>query len=302
MNLATVDLNLLVYLDALLIECHVTNAGKRIGLSQSAMSRALGRLRDLFDDEILTKSSQGMVPTPLAKKLKPQVAQILRDIDELLEASRPFDPSTDERTFTLIADEYANAALVPSLMAQIQSRAPRVSLRARSLDDDDFSADFFVRHGVDVAIGSSIGRTDDLVDEVLLEEEFVCVMRAGHPLAGRLTLDAYLRAGHVRVATIADEEGHPVDDKLEATNRARDIRTVVPHVLMTPSILQTSDLIATLPTRLAKLVAQQGALVTASLPLELSGFDVSMIWHKRLEEDDASRWLRGLLREVVQAR
>ncbi|MEM1348763.1 MAG: LysR family transcriptional regulator [Myxococcota bacterium] len=301
MNLSSVDLNLLVYLDALLIECHVTKAGRRMGLSQSAMSRALGRLRDLFEDELLIKSAHGMTPTPLAKKLKPHVAQILRDIDGLLEGSRPFDPTTDERTFTLIADEYANAALVPSLMARIQSRAPRVQLRARSLDDD-FSPDSFVRHGVDVAIGSSIGRADDLVNEVLLQERFVCVVRAGHPLAENLTLDAYLRAGHVRVATIAQEEGHPVDHALSQKDRTRDVRTVVPHVLMTPSILQTTDLIATLPSRLASLVASQGSLTVTALPLKLAGFDVSMLWHKRFDEDDASRWLRSLLREVVQAR
>jgi DNA-binding transcriptional LysR family regulator len=299
-ELAGVDLNLVLALDALLAERHVTRAAARMRITQSAASHALARLRDLFDDPLLVRGPRGtMMPTPRATALAPAVHRVLVDLSAILRGDAAFDPSTTRRTFRIGTSDYVELVLMPRLVARLQRVAPNIDLWLHNLTDHGDEA--LATGTVDVVVTPPRGNTRPAgsYEKVLFDEAFTCIMRAKHPLArGKLTLSRYCAAAHLLVAP-RGTPGSLVDDALSAIGRSRRIALAVPHFLVVPYLIASSDLIATLATRVAATFAETLGLVTMAPPFALPKFEMAVAWHERDHEDPPHRWLREQLLAVA---
>jgi DNA-binding transcriptional LysR family regulator len=292
-NLASIDLNLLVALDALLEERHVTRAARRLGLSQPAASHALARLRELLRDPLLVRSGATLVPTPRASALVRDVRAILDSIRATL-AGGVFDPATSTRHFALGAADYFELVVLPALVHALAVAAPGIDLVVRPVGGDaapalgDGKLDVFF--AVDALAGAAHIRRRPLFDE-----GYVCAVRAGHPVLRRgLDLDRFLQLGHVFIAP-GGTRGGVVDDALARRKKVRRVVAMVPSFLAAPAIVASSDLIVTMPVRPAKRLASAFDLRLLEPPIALPRFTVSAYWHDRVQEDPAHVWLREQL-------
>lgn len=295
-QLAGIDLNLALALDALLAERHVTRAATRLGITQSAASHALARLRALLGDPLLVRGPRGdMLATPRATALAPALHRALGELATALHGAPPFDPATARASVRIATSDYVELLVLPKLIERLARLAPGIDVWAVPLPD--FGDTQLATGAIDVAIGPPRGsaRPAGMYEKVVFAEVFRCVMRADHPLAGeRLTLARYCGARHVLVAP-RGQPGSFVDDALAALGRERRVAVAVPHFLVVPHLLASSDLIATLASRIAELFAPMLGLVTTAPPIELPGFKMAMSWHERSHHDPMHRWLREQL-------
>lgn len=296
--LAGVDLNLLVALDALLADESVTRAAARVGLTQPAMSRALGRLRDLLGDPLLVRDGARMRATARAVAVAPRVRQILAEVQATLRDARPFDPATATRTFVVATNDYCGALLLPGIIRRLRDEAPRVDLKVRALGPST-PVEALAEGALDLAIGTFMDPAASLSRELLFEDGFVCLVRAGHPLtAGRLTLKRYADGEHLLVS--APGEGPGVADlALAAQGLGRRVAVRVPHFLLALRLVGGTDLLLTLPRRLAEASAPELGLVLLKPPLPLPRFGVEVLGHPRSAGDPGLLWLRGVIRGYV---
>jgi DNA-binding transcriptional LysR family regulator len=297
-HLARVDLNLLLAFDALYAERSVTRAARRVGVTQSAMSHLLRRLRELFDDELFCKGPQGMTPTPHAELLSGPVHKALAEVSAALSARPRFDPATAERKFVLVASDYIQFVLLPGLLARLVREAPGVRLQVRGMSDEVGAQ---LRSGaVDLLLGA-LPAEGALRQRRLFHEHFVCVLRAGHPLAREplaLTKEQYAGLRHILVSPQGSGPNW-VDPVLAAEGLRRDIVISLPNYLVAPLLVQDSDLIVTLAARIATRLGQLLPLCTLTPPLAIPGFTVSAYWHERFDPDPAHAWLRGVIAELA---
>jgi DNA-binding transcriptional LysR family regulator len=289
-NLRGVDLNLLVVLDALLRERHVTRAARSVGLSQPAMSSALARLRSVFKDELLVRTAIGMRPTPRAETLIEPVRQAISQIERVLASDRRFDAARSERRFTIRLSDLLSYLLLPRLIAEIAQAAPRISLDVKHLSPVQ-TIDALERGEIDVAVSMGLEHTGTIHRQVLFEDQMVAVMRSTNPLAhGKLTLERFLAARHLKVS-MAPTDTRFADDVLSRSNTERDVALNVPHWLLVPHALATTDYLAVMPGAFAAAV-QTKALLVRELPFASKSFDWCLYWHRRHQDDPANRWLR----------
>jgi DNA-binding transcriptional LysR family regulator len=292
-DLAGIDLNLVVALDALLAEKHVTRAAERLGITQSAASHALARLRDQLGDPVLVRGPTGLVPTALATRLAPQLAKVLDDLSGVLRGE-VFDPATSKRTFHVGGSDYSELLVLPRLAAQIAKLAPNIDVWSHT--KVDLLGDEPVSTGkLDLTFQPhrpSGARASGMFEKTLAKESFVCVMRKKHPLAKqKLTLARYCDVPHLMIAPNGTP-GSFVDDALALQGRVRRVAMAVPHFLIVPYILQSTDLVATVALRIAELFAQHLDLVMTPPPIEVPPFEIAMLWHERNHHDPAQRWFR----------
>ena len=296
LSLAGIDLNLLVVLDALLAERHVTRAARRVGLTQSAASHALARLRALLDDPVLVRGPGGqMVPTDRAAALAPRLRRALDDLATALRGEPAFDPATARRTFRIATSDYAELILLPPLVARLARDAPGIDLELTQIPEDP--AALLAAGEIDGAIGVWRDRAwaAGIYQKRLFDDDFRCVVRAGHPLARRrLTLARFLELGHVLIAPRGTRGGF-VDEALERLGERRRIAVMIPHFLVAPHVIAASDLVITLPARVARAFAGPFDLAVLAPPLELPGFTTALVWHERAHHDPGQRWLRDAL-------
>jgi DNA-binding transcriptional LysR family regulator len=299
-DLASVDLNLVLALDALLAERHVTRAAARLGITQSAASHALARLRDLLDDPLLVRGPRGtMLATPRAVALAPAVHRILIDLSAVLRGDAAFDPATARRTFRIGTTDYVELVLMPKLVERVNRIAPNVDLWFHTLTDH--GDDALAAGTIDAVIGppQSAARPAGSYEKVLFTESFTCILRKGHPLAARkLTLARYCAASHLLVAPRSTPGGF-VDDALAAVGRARRVALAVPHFLVVPYLIAGTDLIATLAIRVAETFADTLGLVIVPPPIALPRFQMALAWHERNHDDPPHRWLRDQILAVA---
>ncbi|HMI93987.1 MAG TPA: LysR family transcriptional regulator [Polyangiales bacterium] len=296
-NLAALDLNLLVALDALLHEESVTLAGRRIGLSQPAMSHALARLRELLNDELLTREGRLMRKTELAQELAPAVRRLVAEIEGVLLGRRRFDPKASRRSFRIAASDYSAAVLLPDLIAGLRRDAPGVQVDI--FERSQLPAGELARGELDAVLTTS-GRVEaPLVSEELFRESFVCVVRRKHPARGRLTLRRYIALDHLLVANPGYGPG-VVDCALEARGLHRRVALRVPHFLVAPAIVARTDLVLTVPRRVLEVV-DTSELRISKPPLPLEPFAVHLVWHRRAERDPGATWLRERIGACVRS-
>lgn len=290
-NLAKLDLNLLVALDALLSERSVTRAALRIGIGQSAMSHALSRLRATFSDEILTRAPDGMRPTPRGLALVAPVRTALTQIEAIVTPEAAFDPATADVTFTLGIPDSTELLLMPQLVAHLRAVAPSVKLllhsvdRYRILDDLDNGR-------VDLGIGVFEQGQTHHKRRILNKENYLCVFNAA--LVGvepPISLDDYLRLPHILTSLVESAHG-VVDEALAKIGRSRIIALTSPRFTVMPFVVQQAPVIATMHSRLAYFFGDCLGLAVSPPPIALPDVSISMIWHASNDDVPGQRWLR----------
>lgn len=297
MNLGTFDLNLLVVFDAVMRERCVTRAGERIGLSQPAVSHALNRLRYTLKDQLFVRTPDGMVPTPRAEQLADPLRRALNDMQLALEAEI-FVPSEADRQFTIAVNNYAAVVLSPPLIVAASDAAPFVRFDLRP-SGTLAVLDLLDRGELDLAVGYFAARAERFAVVPLLEDHFVVAMRRGHPAANRqLTAGAFAALLHLEISSTREDTSF-IDAWLERAKLSRRIVHRVPY-LSTARILSQSNMVATLSSRIARAFVQSEELHVAELPCESPRVALGMLWHRRLENQPAHRWLRELLQDVCR--
>jgi DNA-binding transcriptional LysR family regulator len=285
------DLAVLVALDALLEERNVTRAAALLSVTQPTVSGMLARLRKLFDDPLFVRTPHGLLPTPRALAVAPALKQWLTDADALV-SGQPFEPSLARWTISVAANDYIQAALLVPLLERLRRRAPYVRVAVRPAQTDRVSA-LLADGELDLNITSTTEITAlDLPSRLLYEERYVCVIRQDHPLNDErtVTLDQFCSHPHVLVSPTEGRFAGPTDEALARLGRTRPVVLSVPGFLVLPDILRTDDLIAVVPERL--LGGRMSGLRSFAPPLAIPGFGVVALWHARLHQDPAHRWLR----------
>lgn len=300
-NLARLDLNLLVALDALLTERGVTRAADRVGLGQSAMSHNLARLRALFGDELLTRGPEGMRPTPRALALAAPVRAALAQIQALLSRDKAFDPRTAERTFRVGLSDSTEVLLIPALLDRLREGAPGVHLRLHNIDPsrllDDLDAD---RLDFAVATGTFAQGQAHHKRRPLLTETFMCMFNAERTgVSAPITLEDYVRLPHVLTSLREDERG-VVDDALAKLGLKRTVVLTTPRFLAVPFLVARAPVVVTMHARLARLFAAELDLSLSPPPVELQEIAVSLFWHASYDHDPGHRWLRQEIMHLAQ--
>jgi DNA-binding transcriptional LysR family regulator len=296
-KLSAIDLNLLVVLEALLSERHVTRAAARVGLSQSATSHALRRLRELYGDALLVRARGQLTLTPRASAMLPAITRNLSELQATITGDPPFDPRTAQRAFTLGTVDYGLAVLLPSLLALLQREAPGIDLsiaNAPNLHDQ-------VSEGqIDLALVMSGTVLKTLQSRELFTDGFACMVRKRHPrVKDNITLSDYLELRHIVVAPTASP-GSLVDTELAKRGKQRRVALRVPSFLAVPLLVAESDFINTGPERLARRLAQVHPVRLLPPPIPLPRFGISLTWHARLDSDPAHVWLRNAIARVAQ--
>ena len=292
-GIARPDLNLLVTLDVLLDEGSVAGAARRLGLSPSAMSRSLARLRETTGDPLLVRAGRGLVPTPRALELRERVGPLVQDAEAVLRPAEEPDLTRLARTFTLRTSEGFVENFGPELIARVGAEAPRVRLRFVPKPDKGPAS---LREGaVNLETGVIEPTTGpELRAQALFRDRLVGVVRSGHPLAGvTVTRSRFLKGRHIAVSRDGIEQW-PIDDALAALGVEREIVTVVGGFATAVGLARGSDLIATVPEQ--HTANLRDGMHSFPLPVETPEFTVSLLWHPRLDADPAHRWLRGLVR------
>lgn len=294
MELHELDLNLLVVFNQLLIERRVSKVAENLGVSQPAVSNALAKLRRLFGDDLFLRTPTGMAPTPFADQLAESVSAALAMIHSGVNQRTSFDPQSAARAFTIGMTDIGEIYFLPPLIERLRSAAPRVTLStvrntAINLRDDLESG------RVDLAIGLLPQLKAGFFQRRLFSQRYVCLMRRGHRLAKpKISPAEFANAEHLVVISAGTGHGR-VDDLLRRRGVDRMIRLTVPHYVSVGHILQGSNMIATVPERLADRLLEPFGLIKVTHPSKLPEVAINVFWHAKYHRAPANLWLRGVV-------
>lgn len=302
MHFRNLDLNLLVALDSLLLERNITQAGKRVNLSQSAMSSALARLREYFGDELLTQVGRRMVCTPLGESLVEPVRKILLQIQATVAAQPSFDPGTATRCFRLMMSDYVATVLMSKALPLIERLAPQVRIEVLC-NDVSSPFDELDRADIDLLIMPQRYLRDAHPYDVLFQDEFTGVTWKENPLVaadGSMTVEQYLALGHV-TARFATARASTVDEWfVTQLGHERRVELVAMNFNSVFSSLVGTRRVATIHKRLARYYEQYLPIRLFEVPFELPCLAEAMQWHRHFNTDPGTLWLRGVLKEVAR--
>jgi DNA-binding transcriptional LysR family regulator len=306
-SLDGLDLNLLRVLDVLMQERRVATAAQRLQLSQPAVSNALSRLRKALGDELLTRAPNGMEPTEFAKSLHLTLQPALLAIGQSLQAKATFSPERSVWQARIAMTDIGEMVFLPAMLTHIAHAAPGLSIETLRESQAKPNAPVgsittaMAEGKVDLAMGWLPDVTEGLYQRKLFTQRYVCIARQGHPLLAtkkpKLTLEKFLEAEHIAIR--AEGTGHTkADETLQSMASAgvhRKVRLRVPSFLSVPQIVSKTDLIATVPQRLAEQCAQAFQLQVLAHPIAMPAFELKMFWHRRVHTDPANQWLRALI-------
>jgi len=295
-DLSRIDLNLLVILDALLSEQHVTRAAERLHLSQPAVSHALARLRDVLGDPLLVRAGSTLVPTARALELVAPLAEALAQVQSLL-APNTFDPATARRTFRVAMSDYGAAIILPGLIRTLRREAPGIDLQISHASREGM-LDGVLNGDIDLAAGVFPEMPNELRSSVLFEERYVCLLdRRRLPADGVLDLPTYLSRPHVLLEMRGS--GTPeIERALTALRERRRVAISLPHWSVAPQLISGTDLILTVSSRSVRDIDQQ-QLIVLPPPFEIAPFTFVLAWHKRRGGDQALNWLNRRIEEGI---
>ncbi|MGO8580850.1 LysR family transcriptional regulator [Rhizobium ruizarguesonis] len=301
-NLQAVDLNLLVAFDAIMAERSVTRAGARIGRTQPAMSAALARLRQLFQDELFVRSPSGLEPTPRALDLAEPIGKSLRHAQEALAFSGVFDPRSSSASFRLGLSEHPAFALLPKLLAAIRQAAPNISVDVKGFVARERAVEMLDAGEVDAAVGVPVSSSPRILSRLLFEESFVSIVRVDHPSAAKsLDLETFVGLDHLLVSPEGDRYGH-VDRKLSEFGLRRRLGLTLPQMYAAPAIVAETDLVATLMRGIVEISDSRARLSIHKPPIELLQVSFALSWHRRNDSHVGQQWFRELIRSVAAAK
>ena len=309
MNISKIDLNLLIYLDVLLREKNVTRAASQLNITQPAMSNGLKRLRTLFNDPILVRTSDGMVPTERARALAPSIRKILLELEETLQGEEEFDEAKSQRVFRVMASDYAASTLIPTILRTLNKVAPNITLDIMTPSDVTF-------HDVEAGkIDMAINRFDELPQsfhqKAIWRDSFSCLLNANSPLVNKFNLNAYLSAKHVWVSKTGFGVGvgvNPqdiqrlgwVDEALARLGKKRDIKVFTRNYHVAMQLAYEDNIIATLPTKAALLHKDDNNYTILKAPFDIPDIELKMIWSPLLHHDASHIWFRQLVVTAAQ--
>ncbi len=298
-DLSSVDLNLLVPLHALLVEAHVTRAARRVALSQSAMSRALGRLRELLDDELLVRAGTVMQLTPRALSLLPDVERLLDQIGSLI-VPTAFEPASARGELRLCAPDVVVLQLVPPLLELLRKSAPGLDLRVVQWSIDWRSQ--LASGDIELSVGAPVGDEAGIYSRDLLDLDWSCLLRTGHPRAKLpWNTESYAGFEHLEV-TLHGHGSNAIDEALarHGLSRRKVLRVPYQQASITPLLTSRSDLLLTTSSSLAHYFSRLGGLEVRRVPFELPPTRFAMVWHERTHRDPRAVWIRAQLRRVAK--
>lgn len=294
-ELRDLDLNLLVVFQQLLRDRCVSVAAESLHLSQPTVSNALKRLRTLLGDELFVRTSRGMRPTPYAEELGGPIGNALTEIYETLNRQSSFDPATSDRHFVIALADVGEIYFLPPLMGALAIAAPRATVDTVSNQKATLREDM-EQGKVDLAIGFLPDLTTDIYQRRLFRQRYVCLFREGHPQDKQeFTIDDFARSEHV---VVQSGRGHAmINEQIERNVPNRSVKLTVPHFVALPRILQATDLIATVPEKIAGCLAPPFGLRFVPHPVKLPDFQINLFWHARFHHEPANQWLRNLVGE-----
>jgi len=308
-GLHRIDLNLLVYLDVLLRECNVTQAANQLGLSQPAMSNGLRRLRDLFNDPLLVRTSDGMTPTARALELEPLVRDILSGVERAIQPTSEFDPMDAKQVIRVMASDYAESTLFPAVLQQLRELAPGLTLDVMTPSDVSF---LDVERGkIDLVINRFDQMPQSFHQITLWTDSFACLLSRDNPILERFDLESYLAANHIWVSKTGMGVGVGVDPDdvqrlgwvdhaLDAMGKKRNIRVFTRHYQAAMTLAEQNDLIVTLPTRATWLKRDNPRVVVRDCPFTVPPLELKMAWSPLLQHNPAHRWVRQLITQIAR--
>lgn len=297
MDLKDIDLNLLVIFNQLLIEKKVSKVAENLGLGQPAVSNALARLRKLFGDELFLRTSSGMQPTPFADQLAESIGYALGMIHGAINAKNSFDPATSKRRFSVGMTDIGEIYFLPLLMEKLQKVAPAVSISTIRSTTINLKDAMEAGH-IDLAVGLLPQLKAGFFQRRLFTQQYVCMFRQGHPLDKKKILPSeFFAADHVAIVSTGTGHGM-VDEILDKNSPQRTVRLTVPHFVAVGHILQSTNLVATVPERFAERMAKPFGLKHVPHPVKLPQIAINLFWHAKYHKDPANQWLRGLLFEI----
>jgi len=300
MHLKEVDANLLVTLDALLVDASVTRAAERLGRSASAISHALAKLREIFADELFVRAGQRLVPTAKALELAPTVHVILAGMESLLRPSKPFDPSLSVREFAAASSEAGELILVEPLRQRLQSLAPSVHVNWTPLHrEDTIDALRNARSHLVIDIEGAPIEVPDVRVAKLFDDTLTTVARPGHAFAAKKPKAAvFAAADHVAVNTLPTLE--LMDRALAGERLSCNVASHVSSALVGVLVVLNSDALLTLPASLAAILEKQFGLVRIAQPVGPIAFPFRLLWHSSYDRDECHQWVRGELAKIAQ--
>ncbi|RQU79347.1 LysR family transcriptional regulator [Burkholderia cenocepacia] len=295
MELHEIDMNLLVVFHELTKRRQVSAVADALGTSQSAISNSLNRLRKLFGDELFVRSGRGVAPTPFAQGMTESVADALGTLYDTLNRQRKFDPRTSTRRFTLAMTTIGEISFLPRLVDRLMAEAPGVVIS--TVRSNASLRDEMENGHVDLAIGNMPTLTTGFFQRGLSREQYVCLMRKGHPLLRRKDQKKlFAQAEHIEIVT--SDTGHGVvTDVMNRAGIERKIRLQIPHFSSLAHILAATDLIATVPAAYARQTVQPFGLVTVDCPVRIPEILINVIWNGRYHRDPGNQWLRNTIFE-----
>jgi DNA-binding transcriptional LysR family regulator len=293
MKLSAIDLNLLVAFDALLSEGSVSEAAKRIGLSQPAMSKRLARLRTLFRDDLFLRSGDGVRPTERALDVADSIRSALRQVEDVFGGYTRFDAGRSTRILRIATTDNAAATFIPRVMGMLRAQAPRMALIVRALDRREI-VNGLERGEIDLALTLVPDAPATIKRAGLFPERYVSLVSARHPeIRRKLTLDLFLKYPHVLITHVGDLKG-AIDRLLDERGLKRQVTLSLPYHLAVPELIAETDMIATLSERVVRRFAWPGVR-TFPPPLDYPEFRETLLWHRRNDNDPAHAWLRSVI-------
>ena len=309
-NLNQIDLNLLVYLEVLLRERNVTQAANQLGLSQPAMSNGLRRLRALFDDPLLVRTSEGMTPPARALELEPLVKDILLGVDRAMQPATEFEPRAAQMVVRIMASDYAESTLFPAVLTELRDNAPDITLDIMNPSDVSF---LDVERGkVDLVINRFDQMPQSFHQITLWQDSFSCLLSPNHPILDDFSLESYLSADHIWVSKTGMGVGVGVDPSdvqrlgwvdsaLAQLGEKRRIRVFTRHYQAAMTLAEQNDLIVTLPTRATWLKQNDPRVAIRQVPFDVPPLELKMAWSPLLHNNAPHRWVRQFITRIARS-
>ncbi len=290
MNLHNYDLNLLVIFDMIFQEQHLTRAGTRLNMSQPAMSQALKKLRDTFEDPLFVRSGKELLPTERARQIASRVKQVISMAEKTFQDSGEFEPATARRTFRLTMSDYTEMVMMPLLFKRIQNVAPNIKIESSHLSSKDYHSGL-EKGDFDIVLSCALYFKANAFRQYLFDDREVVIVRADSPiLKEELTLERYISLNHAQFQWM--EGINEIDDQLKSINLERKVVLEVQHEMVLPLVLRDNDLLVNMPFRMAELFKELLPLEILELPLKPIEYSFNQHWHERNHHDPAHSWLR----------
>ncbi|MEA3436876.1 MAG: LysR family transcriptional regulator [Thermodesulfobacteriota bacterium] len=315
MNLRAVDLNFLVVFEAMYQERNQSKAGKRLNMSQPAVSNSLNKLRSIFNDRLFVKTVEGMQPTPKAEKLAPLIHEVINQLKSIYSEFAEFQPKSSKQVFRLTMSDYSEFVILPNLINRLEKSAPKVQIKVHHTKLNDRHR-FLSTGKLDLAIFShypqdfkqdkfnvQFSTTEDLYKQSLFDERVVVIARKNHPeIKGEISLKLFLKLQHAIIFLHKDTfPGDSVDQRLHELCKKRKIKFMTQRTSTLAEVISKTNLIGTMVERYAKSFSILHGLQVLELPFNMSTFQMTLYWHARVNHDPANIWLRNELIKACQS-